>query len=659
MESAGAQAWRISERRTSRSVNRGGVRRAIESRGGGVRWRKQSTAAFPGRSPTVTCDTPVRHHATFALLLLTALAAVPARTQSVTLQAPVQQARLDLPNLSDAIAIDGQVAAIGWRQFGSGGFGIPFAFPGWLYIYADVNGSWVRQAAIQDPANNGYNYFAGAVAVSGDRVVAAATGGSSTYVYLRSGNTWTLEATLPVGGQQVAIQGDTILVGEGSSTAYIFVRSGSTWTQQAALATPDAVRYLGCGNGVALSNGTALIGASAHNGQSGAAYVFVQSGTQWNLQAELDAADGAANDYFGCSVALDGDTALVGAYHSKGDRGAAYVFTRAAGQWTQQAALTASDAAPGGYFGSSVSLSGAAAVIAGNIDSGGAAYGFDLVGGAWKQQAEVSYATNVALSGSTLLVSRPGPSGNQSSVYIYQLPIPQVLNAASLAPGLIAPGEELALMTNLGPDDGVAASPDAMGMFPTQLAGVQVLFDGVAAPLFYVQKQQVDVQAPFELANGVTQIQLVYNNQSTWINTATVQSAAPAIYHVDGGAGAPQALVLNQDGTMNSAANPAPRGSVAAVWGTGGGVTAPASITGGVTPPDSRAPLAESVTVSVGGIPAQTKYHGVAPTLPSAVFQLTFEIPANAPVGPNVPLSIAVGTSQGSDPPAGTTIAVK
>jgi uncharacterized protein (TIGR03437 family) len=61
----------------------------------------------------------------------------------------------------------------------------------------------------------------------------------------------------------------------------------------------------------------------------------------------------------------------------------------------------------------------------------------------------------------------------------------------------------------------------------------------------------------------------------------------------------------------------------------------------------------------VGGVPAQTTYHGVAPTLPSAVFQLTFEIPANAPVGPSVPLSIAIGTAQGSDPPAGTTIAVK
>jgi hypothetical protein len=207
-----------------------------------LRWRslqKTIDRCFPGRGAAVTCDTPVRHRATFALLLLSVLAAVPARSQSVTPQAPVEQARLDLPNLSDlAIATDGQVAAIGWRQFVGGGFGIPFASPGWLYIYADVNGSWVRQAEIQDPANNGYNYFAGAVAISGNRVVAAATGGSSTYVYLRSGNTWALEATLPVGGQQVALQGDTILVGEGSSTAYIFVRSGSTWTQQAALATP-------------------------------------------------------------------------------------------------------------------------------------------------------------------------------------------------------------------------------------------------------------------------------------------------------------------------------------------------------------------------------------------------------------------------------------
>lgn len=144
----------------------------------------------------------------------------------------------------------------------------------------------------------------------------------------------------------------------------------------------------------------------------------------------------------------------------------------------------------------------------------------------------------------------------------------------------------------MGPDDGVTATPSASGLLPTQLAGVQVFFDGVAAPLYYAQSQQVNVQAPFELANPTTQIRIVYHNQATWASTVAVQPAAPGIFHADGGDSA-QALLLNQDGTYNSAANPAPRGSVVALWGTGGGAIAPAGITGGFTPLDSLAPLGQ------------------------------------------------------------------
>ena len=157
---------------------------------------------------------------------------------------------------------------------------------------------------------------------------------------------------------------------------------------------------------MALSGDTALVGACEQDRRrqdhAGAAYVFTRSGTSWSQQAELTASDAAANDNFGSSVALSGDTALVGAYDKtvggKRGAGAAYVFTRSGTSWSQQAELTASDAAAGDWFGNSVALSGDTALVGaygktvGGQNSAGAAYVFTRSGTSWSQQAELSAA---------------------------------------------------------------------------------------------------------------------------------------------------------------------------------------------------------------------------------------------------------------------------
>ena len=118
------------------------------------------------------------------------------------------------------------------------------------------------------------------------------------------------------------------------------------------------------GISVSLSGDTALIGAYwddvGSNNHQGSAYVFTRNGTTWTQQAQLTANDGAAEDWFGISVSLSGDTALVGAY---GDeigsytyQGSAYVFTRSGTTWAQQAKLTASDGTSSDYFGRSVAI---------------------------------------------------------------------------------------------------------------------------------------------------------------------------------------------------------------------------------------------------------------------------------------------------------------
>ena len=119
---------------------------------------------------------------------------------------------------------------------------------------------------------------------------------------------------------------------------------------------------------------------------SGSAYVFHRSGTRWSQPAKCAAADGARGDFFGVSVSVSGDTAVIGARlddDAGPGSGSAYVFSRSGTTWSQQAKLTAADGAAGDVFGWSIALSGDTVVIAAtrNDDRGnesGSAYVFEI-----------------------------------------------------------------------------------------------------------------------------------------------------------------------------------------------------------------------------------------------------------------------------------------
>jgi len=201
----------------------------------------------------------------------------------------------------------------------------------------------------------------------------------------------------------VSSDGSTALVGAFSKNsyagaAYVFSRSGSIWSQQQELTAGDPASGDEFGLSVSLSGdgSTALIGARNKNSGAGAAYVFTRSGTTWSQQAEVTAGDAASSDSFGWSVSLSGDgsTALIGAYNKSSGTGAAYVFKRSGTTWSQQAELTAGDASTGDEFGYSVSISGdgsTALIGALNKNSGtGAAYVFTRSGTTWSQQQELT-----------------------------------------------------------------------------------------------------------------------------------------------------------------------------------------------------------------------------------------------------------------------------
>jgi uncharacterized protein (TIGR03437 family) len=232
-------------------------------------------------------------------------------------------------------------------------------------------------------------------------------------------------------------------------------------------------------------------------------------------------------------------------------------------------------------------------------------------------------------------------------------------NGASFLEGPVSPGELVTLRgLRLGPDTGAGAQVDSAGLFTTSLAGTRVFFDGIAAPLLYAQSQQVNVQVPWELsATTATQVHVEFNGASTETITVPVASTAPAFFHAD--FVTYQGAILNADGTRNSMNNPAQRGSVVAIFGTGGGPTNPPGVTGASTPigPLSLLTLPVSVTID-GKFDAEVPYAGAAPTLSSGIFQINFRIPDAVEPNSSHTVEVRIGGAA-SDPKAVVTIVVQ
>src|SRR5690606_38298389 len=206
-------------------------------------------------------------------------------------------------------------------------------------------------------------------------------------------------------GYSVAVSGETVMAGtpfeesagSAAGTAYVFVRNGTSWVQQDKLMANDAEMLDQFGLSVAVSGDTVVVGANGEDSEgnaAGAAYVFVRNGTSWNEQDKLTASDAQADDRFGHSVAVAGDTVVVGAFledEGGSDAGAAYVFVRNGTSWNEQDKLVASDAETGDWFGRSVAVSGDIAVVGalgedeGGTDAG-AAYVFVRNGTSWDEQ---------------------------------------------------------------------------------------------------------------------------------------------------------------------------------------------------------------------------------------------------------------------------------
>jgi uncharacterized protein (TIGR03437 family) len=217
-----------------------------------------------------------------------------------------------------------------------------------------------------------------------------------------------------------------------------------------------------------------------------------------------------------------------------------------------------------------------------------------------------------------------------------------VVNAASYAAGALAPGELVAIFgQNLGPKALAYGAFDANGNLNADLAGSEVTFNGVAAPLLYTSANQLAAVVPFEIQGSSTvMVQAGYNGVLSVAQSFPVTAAAPGVFALDA-SGRGAGVILNQDYSVNSPSNPASAGSVVMVYATGGGQTNPGDFTGAVAPGDPVS-LAANATATVGGQPASVTYAGNAPGQVSGVIQVNIQLPASFPQTGSIPLVLTV-----------------
>lgn len=442
----------------------------------------------------------------------------------VTIDPVAQQAYLKAgvaemnDNFGTSVAISGDTVIVGASGESSNATGVNGsqannATPnsGAAYIYVRDGNGWTEQAYLKASNTGGSDAFGWSVAISGDTVVVGALWEASSattvngdqndndtwdagaaYVFTRSGTSWTQQAYLKAGnagesdwfGRAVAISGDLVVVGatgeasasagvdgDGSDNslpnagaAYVFARDGSSWTQQAYLKASHPRNLSHFGISVAADGETVVVGATLEDSNAtgvdgdasdtsavsaGAAYVFARNNGIWSQQGYLKASNTEAGKEFGTSVGISGDTIVVGAPGEDSDAtgvngdqasqaapfsGAAYIFGRSGGTWSQQAYLKASNTGENDAFGRSVGISGNSVIVGairetsnatglnGNqLDNStpwaGAAYLFNRNGATWTQQAYLKasntgsldrFGHSVAISGDTVVVGAIG-----------------------------------------------------------------------------------------------------------------------------------------------------------------------------------------------------------------------------------------------------------
>jgi hypothetical protein len=379
--------------------------------------------------------------------------------------AMLDEIKLLIPDLAagdhfgTSVAISGNVAVVGAPDHDA-----PATGCGSAYAFNATTGTKTQDLIALDAANG--DTFGTSVGVSGNVAVIGApkdAPGGSAYLYQvpTGGYLRKLTSTDTVNGdafgRSVDIDGGVAIVGafgnddDGSLSGSAYLFNVTTGSQLYKLTADDAAGGDNFGYSVAVSGDVAIVGAYCDDGpgslNSGSAYLFnVTTGSQLH---KLTADDAAASDYFGCSVGISGDVAIVGAYGDDDDgdySGSAYLFNVTTG--SQLHKLTAEDADAADYFGWSVGISGGVAVVGAcnDDDAGGgsgSAYMFDVTSGAQLEEKLIAsdadsganFGFSVAVSGGRGIVgaySDDDAGNNVGSAYLFTTPEPAALTLLAL-----------------------------------------------------------------------------------------------------------------------------------------------------------------------------------------------------------------------------------
>lgn len=338
-----------------------------------------------------------------------------------------------------AVAISGNTAIVSMPDYSENAI-----YAGTVYIFRFDGNNWVKQQKLI--ANDGQegDSFGYSVAISGNTAIIGAhsfdnndwqSEFGAAYIFQFNGYNWVEQQKLqPIDGPtsgfgfSVAIDGNTIIVGDMeysddySVAAYIFHLNNNIWEQQQKLVPGNGQKRFGCS--VAIYGNTAIIGAMDYYTGSiyvkGAAYIFQNNGGNWTKQQELTASDGKPEDYYGCAVAINGDNAIVGAegyytYLDDQKPGAVYIYKNSGSNWEEQSKLTASDNKnESDYFGGSLAIENDMIVV--GAPAKGGVYIFQPDGIEWKQTKKIpgnyNLGHSVALDQNTVLAGGPFLTGD-------------------------------------------------------------------------------------------------------------------------------------------------------------------------------------------------------------------------------------------------------
>jgi len=345
-------------------------------------------------------------------------------------------------NYGIVVALSSDTAVIGapfdsTRSFNAGS----------AYVYKHSNGAWSLQQKLQ--ANDGApgDQYGWSIALQGNTLLIGARfdddrgfNSGSIYAYTRIDNTWVerQKFSAPDGsvndqyGFTISLDGDVAFIGAPldddngfeSGSVYIYHRIAGLWSVEKKFTAHDGEPGDQFGWSVALSASSALIGARFDDDEafnSGSAYLYNRTAQTWHMKQKFTAIDAAVNDQFGWTVALDDNTAVIGARFNDDmgiNSGSAYVYTLSDKEWSLQQKLIASDGEPGNQYSWAIALDGDKLIIGAPFDNyeeaiSGSSYVYSRSDNAWREQQKLTanievlaarYGISVALEGDTTLI---------------------------------------------------------------------------------------------------------------------------------------------------------------------------------------------------------------------------------------------------------------